>query len=57
LSPAQLESLKGKKFSTLKEVHEDEIFGVGLTMIETMTAEPAMEAYDLANLKLKTGFL
>lgn len=42
LSPVQLENLKNKKFSSLKSVHEDEIFGVGLSMIEAMTAEPAM---------------
>lgn len=56
LSPQQLEKLREKKFTSLKDVHHDEIYAVGLTMLEAMTAEPAMECYDLANLKIKQGY-
>lgn len=42
LSPQQLTSLREKKFVSLKNIHDDEMFAVGLTLLEAMTAEPAM---------------
>ena len=56
LSPEQLENLKNKKFGNIDNIHKDEIFAVGLTMLEAMTAEPAMECYDLKNLTIKSGY-
>lgn len=32
------------------------MFAVGLSMMEAMTAEPAMECYDLANLQVRPDF-
>lgn len=34
----------------------NEIFSVGLAMLEAMTLSPAIEAYDLSNLKIRTSF-
>ena len=56
LSPQQLENLRNKKFGNIDNIHKDEIFAVGLTMLEAMTAEPAMECYDLKNLTIKSGY-
>ena len=42
LSPQQLANLRDRKFISIKSIHSDEMFAVGLTMLEAMTAEPAM---------------
>ena len=33
LSPEQLNKLKKKKYGKIKNIHKDEIFAVGLTML------------------------
>ena len=38
LSPQQLENLRNKKFASMETMHTDEMFGIGLTMLEAMTA-------------------
>ena len=56
LSPQQLENLRNKKFASLETIYSDEMFAIGLSMLEAMTAEPAMECYDLKNLRIKNGY-
>mgnify|MGYP003691398889 CR=1 FL=1 len=56
LSPEQLESMREKKFITIENIHQSEMWQIGLSLLESMTAEPAMECYDLSTLTLKKGY-
>lgn len=47
LAPEQLQRIKHRQFEDLSTIHMSEIFAVGLTMLEAMTFETAMECYNL----------
>lgn len=57
LAPEQMDRIKHRQFENISTIHLSEMFMVGLTMVETMTFESAMEAYDLEKLEIVEGYL
>lgn len=56
LAPEQLKRIKHRQFEDLSTIHMSEMFAVGLTMLEAMTFETAMECYNLETLELVDGY-
>lgn len=56
LSPEQMQRIRDRQFEDIATIHESEMFAVGLSMLETMTFEPAMECYDLNSLAIKADY-
>jgi serine/threonine protein kinase len=56
LSPEQMERIKHRQFEDLLTIHEDEVFAFGMTLLEAMTLETAMEGYDLNKLVIREGY-
>ena len=57
LAPEQMDRIKHRQFENISTIHLSEMFMVGLTMVEAMTFESAMEAYDLEKLEIVEGYL
>jgi hypothetical protein len=56
LSPQQMQRIKDRQLEDISTIHWSEIFAVGLSMLEAMTFEAAMECYDLNNLVIKADY-
>lgn len=56
LSPEQLQRIRDRQFEDISGIHQSEVFAVGLSMLEVMTFEPAMECYNLHSLTLKPDY-
>jgi len=52
LSPQQLSLLKNNLFDNIEYSHQNEMFNVGMSMIEATTIMEAMRAYDLEELEI-----
>jgi serine/threonine protein kinase len=57
LAPEQMARIKHRQNEDLSTIHASEVFMLGLTMLEAMTFENAMECYNLENLEIVDGYL
>ena len=56
LAPEQLGRIKHRQPEDLSTIHMSEMFALGLTLIEAMTFETAMECYNLSTLDIVEGY-